>query len=170
MRNLFKAIALLAVAAVCAGFAACSDDNGEEPATKEKPVAIGIYTFDGVEHDICYGEYVIDGSFYCFRFTPTAKGEPQHTEIVLWLSDTYEGRTIDVSRYYATMDYVFWYDDPFYYFAPEYALKGGSILVQDNGDGNFIIKMDDIVLHGPEENRFSLSFEGTLPNHYDMEE
>lgn len=169
MRNLLKTIALLAVMTVCAGFAACGDD-GEEPAPDPgtQRVAIGSYTFDGAEHDICYGVYESNNSFLNFLFTPTAKGESQHTVIMLSVGRYFEGQTIDVTKQEANFDYIFSYDDPFFYYAPEYALKGGTISVKENGEGDFTVKMENILL--PDGREFSLSFEGELPNIYDEEQ
>lgn len=162
MRNLFKTIALFAVTAVCAGFAACSDDDGDEPTPGPQRVAIGGYTFDGTEHDICYGVYEANDSYYNFLFTPTAQGETHHTVIMLSVGRYFEGQTIDVTEREANFDYIFSYDDPFFYYAPEFALKGGTISVKDDGDGKFTVKMENIVL--PDSRVFSLSFEGTLPD------
>ena len=165
MRNLLKKIALLTVMAVCAGFSACSDDDVEEPGPGQQRVAIGSYTFDGTEHDICYGVYDSNDSYYNFLFAPTAQGETHHTVIMLSIGRYFEGQTMQVTEREANFDYIFSYDDPFFYYAPEFALKGGTISVKDNGDGNFTVKMEDIVL--PNKKSFSLSFEGTLPNVYD---
>lgn len=153
--------------ALCMVFVSCSgDDQAEE---KKPSKAIGSYSIDGVEHNIVNGVYVVANGYYEFMFTPCESlTSDRHTTIILNVLSAFDGRELDVERFYHNDDYIFSYEDNFFYYSRFNALKSGTIMVTRKGENSFSVEMNNIEL--PDGRPFELSFDGELPSVYDIEE
>lgn len=149
--------------ACCIAPVACSSDEEPNANNTKTPQAIGHYTLDGVEHDILAGVYAEANGYYEFVFTPCESLlENRHTTIMLSILAAFDGVEADVERIYHNDDYIFSYEDNFYYYSRYNALKGGKIIVTRRDEGDYSVMMEQIKM--PDGRDFSLSFDGKLPS------
>lgn len=147
---------LAALAAV--GIVACEKDSQPEPTPEPQPEAIGSYTFDTTDYDIRFASVYDNGDSYSFVFSPLA-ARPLTTYVCIALRSYFAGTTVDVANLYHNDDYSFVYEDPLHYYAQQYALQSGTILIKKNRDNNYTVDIDVKLADGTP---FKMAFTGDI--------
>lgn len=139
--NLFVLSGLLLV-----GFAGCSDDKDNDPVNPgldvEELPSIGTYSFRGEANKIVSGVASMDGDYFtCILSPEEMEGGKTNTYFMFSLHMYWEGQVVDASTLYHNDQYVFIYEDPFYYYS-QYKRVTGTFYVKRNNDKNVTVKLN----------------------------
>ena len=156
MRRLFILLGMGLLLGGALSFAGCSsDDEASEPAPA--PTVLGTYEFDGVEYEILSVKCINDGSYLMFSFSPLEASAPMTTYAAFGTRLYWLGEQIDIQEVYHNDDYIFIYEDPVRYYSQYRRPSEGTYFVQDNGNGNYTVRIDFTL---PDGKPFKMDFTG----------
>jgi hypothetical protein len=143
-KKLLKYLNLFVLSGLLSAFVGCSDNNDPvtpRPDVEEVP-SIGSYSFRGEMNKIVSGVASVDGDYLTCVFSPEKMDEEKtDTYFAFSLHLYWEGQVVDASTLYHNDQYVFIYEDPFYYYS-QYKKVTGTFYVQRNSETNVTVKLN----------------------------
>lgn len=156
MRRLFILLGMGLLLGGAACLSGCSsDDESSEPVAA--PTVLGTYEFDGVQYEILSVKCSNDGSYLMFSFSPLPASAPMTTYAAFGIRLYWLGEEVDIQTVNHNDDYIFIYEDPVRYYSQYRRPLSGSYFVQDNGEGNYTVRVD---LTLPDGKPFKMDFTG----------
>ena len=128
-KKLLKYLNLFVLSGLLSAFVGCSDNNDPvtpRPDVEEVP-SIGSYSFR---------------DYLTCVFSPEKMDEEKTDTYFAFSHHLYwEGQVVDASTLYHNDQYVFIYEDPFYYYS-QYKKVTGTFCVQRNSETNVTVKLN----------------------------
>lgn len=127
-----------------------SDDNDGEPTpptveSEKTEEGIGTYRFRGIDHQITSGVFSIDetGGVTCIFSPEDLAGSSITTYFSIYLAAYWLGNECNTvtDNLWKNIDYVFTYEDPFYYYS-RYQDITGKIYIKRNSDTNLTVNLN----------------------------
>lgn len=135
---------------------ACTSDD-DDTETVPAPTVLGMYEFDGQEYEILSVKCSNDGDYLMFSFSPLEASAPMTTYAAFGIRLYWLGSEIDIQTVNHNDDYIFVYEDPVHYYSQYRRPQSGSYFVQDNGNGNYTVRVDFTL---PDGKIFKIDFTG----------
>lgn len=153
MKEVLKNILAFTVCAVfLTGFSACDSkadmpkesDGENKDGTEVVEASYQTYMYGDKEYPVVSAYYYVDGDYMFFVFSPVESGKERTTYMDFGLYSSFEGQTVDVTKYYHNDDYYFIYEDPLHFYPQTAPLRKGTIYVNRNSGekDSFTVKID----------------------------